>query len=124
MTGDPQFSNMPLVVAFLKSFGRVYLGPLSQSEKDVTVTTSLEEPLPEGVTELVTIAQQQKFREMFVSYFETASKTLVKGQLVSLAVPKCLLILPSACWNKTNGTTRPTSNLAKSSKIVNKRTRK
>lgn len=71
--GDPQFINLPLLAAFLKSFSRTYLGPLPESL----------EALPEGVEELVPADIQAKMRELFVGYFNSASKTLVKGQIVS-----------------------------------------
>lgn len=80
MAGDPQYTNMPLIATFLKSFSRAYLGSQS-SEADANGAASDE--LPEGVDELIPVDVQKKLREMFVSYFDTAGKTLVKGQLVS-----------------------------------------
>lgn len=71
MTNDPQFSNMPLLTSFLKTFGRAYLGPKA------------DEQLPEGVEELVPPEMQKKMRELFTNYFNSASKALVKGQTVS-----------------------------------------
>lgn len=73
MSGDPQFINLPLIAAFLKSFSRTYLGPLPDSA----------EILPEGMEELVPTDIQAKMRELFIGYFNAASKTLVKGQIVS-----------------------------------------
>lgn len=81
MSGDPQYTNIPLLAAFLKSFSRVYLGPRLQ---DGGEKAQSEESLPEGVQELVPVATQDKFREMFTTYFNGASKTLIKGQVVSL----------------------------------------
>lgn len=74
MTGDPQYSNMSLISTFLKAFNRAYLGPLP--------TEGESGALPDGVQELIPPEVQKKMRELFVNYFETASKTLVKGQMV------------------------------------------
>ncbi|EJT53100.1 hypothetical protein A1Q1_00107 [Trichosporon asahii var. asahii CBS 2479] len=71
MTNDPQFSNMPLLTSFLKTFGRAYLGPKPDKA---------DEQLPEGVEELVPPEMQKKMRELFTNYFNSASKALVKGQ--------------------------------------------
>lgn len=76
MTNDPQFSNMPLLTSFLKTFGRAYLGPKPDKA---------DEQLPEGVEELVPPEMQKKMRELFTNYFNSASKALVKGQTVSEA---------------------------------------
>jgi len=78
MTGDPQFSNIPLITAFLKAFSRAYLGSQSKDGE-----TTPEDKLPADMEELIPVEVQKKMRELFVSYFETASKTLVKGQMVS-----------------------------------------
>lgn len=80
MTGDPQYLNMPLIITFLKSYGRVYLGAKPASRE---VSDGEGEALPEGVSELVPAASQKAFRDSFVAYFNGASKTLVKGQVVS-----------------------------------------
>jgi regulator of nonsense transcripts 2 len=77
MTGDPQYANMSLMSAFLKGFSRAYLGP--QPAKD---DGAVEDQLPDGVQELIPTEVQKQMRQLFVSYFETASKTLVKGQMV------------------------------------------
>jgi regulator of nonsense transcripts 2 len=82
MSGDPQFINLPLIAAFLKSFSRTYLGPIPEST----------ETLPEGMEELVPIDIQTKMRELFVGYFNAASKTLVKGQIVSLEFCRKLIV--------------------------------
>lgn len=74
MTNDPQFSNMPLLTSFLKTFSRSYLGAKGDAE---------DEQLPEGVEELVPADMQKKMRELFNNYFNSASKALVKGQIVS-----------------------------------------
>lgn len=116
MSGDPQFNNMPLISAFLKFFSRVYLGPQPMAE----------EKLPEGVLELVPADVQSKMRELCVGYFHSASKTLVKGQVVGTSSshlpPACVDV--RNCSNKTNATTKRTSNPARSSKTANTRTRR
>lgn len=76
MANDPQFSNLPLLSAFLKTFNRTYLG---QGED----ATSQGDGLPASVQELVASVQQVEFRKLFEGYFNAASKTLVKGQTVS-----------------------------------------
>ena len=90
MTNDPQFGYIPLMATFLKHFNRSYLGPqpkVAATQDDVQVdgvSPLMEEPtsLPEGVKELIPEVVQEKMREMFVGYFNSASKTLVKGQVV------------------------------------------
>jgi len=111
MSGDNQFINLPLIAAFLKAFSRTYLGSLPDST----------ETLPDGVEELVPVEIQAKMRELFVGYFNAASKALIKGQIVS--------DLSSStdgrnCSSKTSGITRRTSSRVKSLKIVNKHTKR
>lgn len=91
MTGDPQYTNLPLITTFLKYFGRAYLGdnPISSSQgpTDGAVKDGAE-TLPDGVTELVPSEVQKQMWQLFVNYFNTASKTLVKGQLKLLEQDK------------------------------------
>lgn len=111
MSGDPQFNNMPLISAFLKFFSRVYLGPPPETE----------EGLPEGVLELVPAEVQSKMRELFVGYFNSASKTLVKGQVVSLGSsprPPARAKIRN-CSNRISEITKRTSSRARSSKTDN-----
>lgn len=72
MTNDPQYNNIPLLVTFLKSYKRAYLGP--------------DEGIAEGeaaeADELVPAVLREKFRASFEGYFKTASKALVKGHTV------------------------------------------
>ncbi|ORX39238.1 armadillo-type protein [Kockovaella imperatae] len=75
MANDLQFTNLPLLAAFLKHFSRAYLGATDSS-------------LPESIDDLVPIEAQPKIREMFVGYFNQASKTLVKGQVKLLEQDK------------------------------------
>jgi regulator of nonsense transcripts 2 len=85
MSGDAQYANLPLLSTFLKHFNRAYLGFAEKTGEDQATGHGAIGPspdLPEGVTELIPIGLQKEFREMFVSYFTTASKTLVKGHLV------------------------------------------
>ncbi|WVW79596.1 hypothetical protein I302_101565 [Kwoniella bestiolae CBS 10118] len=83
MTGDTQYTNLPLLTTFLKYFVRAYLGPTpipiknGQSNGD----SAEKEQLLEDVTELIPVEVQKKMRELFENYFNTASKTLVKGQI-------------------------------------------
>lgn len=91
MTGDPQYGNIPLLAAFLKSFGRAYLGP-QPTEGEVA------QELPEGIEELIPQEVQKKMRELFINYFETASKTLVKGQMV------CYMRIPVLLTSETSRT--------------------
>ncbi|KAJ9104356.1 hypothetical protein QFC19_003998 [Naganishia cerealis] len=71
MSNDPTYSNIPLLVTFLKTYKRAYLG-------DDAVTDIAE--ASESTQELVPVTLQAKFRELFHAYFNTASKALVKGQ--------------------------------------------
>nr|XP_018259411.1 uncharacterized protein I303_08339 [Kwoniella dejecticola CBS 10117]OBR81569.1 hypothetical protein I303_08339 [Kwoniella dejecticola CBS 10117] len=83
MTGDPQFTNLPLISTFLKYFARPYLGPNTTSAQNGESDTngSEKDSLPQGITELIPIEVQKKMRELFENYFSSASKTLVKGQI-------------------------------------------
>lgn len=74
MSGDPTYSNIPLLVTFLKSYKRAYLGDAATS--DVAASNGTQQ-------ELVSPDFQSKFRQLFESYFNTASKALIKGQTVS-----------------------------------------
>jgi hypothetical protein len=114
MTNDPQYNNMPLVAAFLKAFTRAYLGPQTK-EGDAPET------LPDDLQELIPVEVQKKMRELFVSYFEGASKTLVKGQTVSFhSLP--LLADCRNFLNKISVTTRRTSSSARSLRTGSMRT--
>ena len=114
MAGDAQFINLPLLSTFLKYFSRAYLGPSSDA------SASHDTALPDGVDEFVPAETQSKIREMFVGYFNNASKTLVKGQIVSSTVADSHTMLKHDrnCLNKTREITRRTSNRARSLKIV------
>ncbi|KAK6906386.1 hypothetical protein I203_100371 [Kwoniella mangroviensis CBS 8507] len=83
MTGDTQYTNLPLLTTFLKYFVRAYLGPIPSSSKTTQINGDATEtvPLPEGVTELIPVEVQKKMRDLFENYFNSASKTLVKGQI-------------------------------------------
>ncbi|WVQ63661.1 uncharacterized protein L199_001814 [Kwoniella botswanensis] len=83
MIGDTQYTNLPLLTTFLKYFVRAYLGPNPSSTKDGSANGDAiqKEELPEGVTELIPVEVQKKMRELFENYFNSASKTLVKGQI-------------------------------------------
>ncbi|RXK37451.1 hypothetical protein M231_05274 [Tremella mesenterica] len=84
MTGDPQFSNMPLLSYFLKHLAGAYLGPDPSTEK----TGLIEDDMPENVEDLVPAESQKNIRDLFQTYFNNASKTLVKGQLKLLEQDK------------------------------------
>ncbi|ORY33038.1 armadillo-type protein [Naematelia encephala] len=96
MTGDPQYTNYPLLAYFLKYFGRAYLGPQETtqpsgegvSSNGVAHATEESDALPEGVEELVPKELQVEMRKTFVGYFNSASKTLVKGQIKLLEQDK------------------------------------
>ncbi|BEI85184.1 hypothetical protein CcaverHIS002_0505850 [Cutaneotrichosporon cavernicola] len=75
MTSDPQYTNIPLMSTFLKHFSRAYLGSVPPTDG------AAPEALPDGVEELIPAEVQRQMRELFTKYFDTASKTLVKGQL-------------------------------------------
>jgi hypothetical protein len=74
MSGDPTYSNIPLLITFLKSYKRAYLGDTARPDL-ATANGSHKE--------LVSPDLQSKFRQLFEAYFSTASKALVKGQTVS-----------------------------------------
>jgi regulator of nonsense transcripts 2 len=79
MSNDPAFINLPLLATFLKYFERAYLGG-AEVAGDAGDTSG---DLPAGVDELVPAEERKTMRSLFVSYFNSASKTLVKGQVVS-----------------------------------------
>ena len=90
MSGDLQFANIPLLSTFLKAYSRTYLGPQEVagqgSDAQINGDSHAEKgvgTLPEGVEELVPVETQTKIRQMFATYFQQASTTLVKGQTVS-----------------------------------------
>ncbi|WVN87840.1 uncharacterized protein L203_103035 [Cryptococcus depauperatus CBS 7841] len=93
MSNDPQYVHLPLLSTFLKYFGRAYLGPnplqlnqeTSGSDRAVEAATDY---LNGPVAELVPVEVQKKMRELFVNYFNTASKTLVKGHVKVLEQDK------------------------------------
>lgn len=74
MSGDPTYSNIPLLITFLKSYKRAYLGDAALP--DLAAANGSHH-------ELVPPELQNKFRQLFETYFSTASKALVKGQTVS-----------------------------------------
>lgn len=74
MSNDPQYNNIPLLVTFLKSYKRAYLGLDEQGD---TAAAAKEDSAEE---ELVPAAFREKFRKAFEDYFKTAGKALVKGQ--------------------------------------------
>lgn len=130
MTGDPQFNNMPLIAAFLKHFGRMYLGSPSRHDGNGTEGKGAEsEALPTGVEELVPANVQDEFRKAFVAYFNGASKTLVKGQVVGL-VNGCVggdweTLLSRRvrnCSSRTSATMKPISARARSLRTDNTHT--
>lgn len=91
MAGDAQYANLPLLSTFLKHFNRAYLGsPEKTAEEQASGhgATGPSPDLPEEVEELVPVGLQKEFREMFVAYFNTASKTLIKGHLVCHLTPR------------------------------------
>lgn len=78
MSGDPTYSNIPLLITFLKSYKRAYLG--DTATPDLATANGMHR-------ELVSPDLQGKFRQLFEAYFSTASKALVKGQTVSRRTP-------------------------------------
>lgn len=86
MTDDPQYTNIPLLATFLKHFKCAFLGPepaKSLTEGVEVVSPPVEDTkLPTGMQELVPEKIQQELKKMFDKYFDSASKTLVKGQVV------------------------------------------
>ncbi|KAK8844121.1 hypothetical protein IAR55_006915 [Kwoniella newhampshirensis] len=91
MTGDPQYTNLPLLSTFLKHFGRAYLGSRPASESEATsgeANVREKDELTADVIELVPAEVQKKMRELFEGYFNTASKTLIKGQIKLLEQDK------------------------------------
>lgn len=86
MSGDAQYANLPLLSTFLKHFNRAYLGSSEKTAEEQASGHGATGPSPDlpddEVTELIPVGLQKEFREMFVAYFMTASKTLVKGHLV------------------------------------------
>ena len=119
MSNDPAFINLPLLATFLKYFERAYLGGAEVAEGAGDTSGDL----PAGVDELVPAEERKTMRSLFVSYFNSASKTLVKGQVVSpilFSLERMLITRNSL--SRTSEITKPTSNLARYSRTVNERT--
>lgn len=88
MSNDPTYSNIPLLITFLKTHKRAYLGDDVSGSSDLTETNGAAGASAEvGKEELVPAALQVKFRELFQAYFSTASRALVKGQTVRFPSP-------------------------------------
>ena len=84
MSNDPTYVNLPLLTTFLKHFERAYLGgPDGHAVQAEQANTDGEDKLPGGMEELVPDEERKTARSLFVNYFTSASKTLVKGQVVS-----------------------------------------
>lgn len=67
LSHDMSLSSIPLLITFLKGYGRPYLGP----------TPGSQDTVPEG-EELVEKEIRERFRRMCDGYYETVSKILVK----------------------------------------------
>jgi hypothetical protein len=76
MIDDPLYSNIPLLVTFLKSYKRAYLGLDEQGDSASAAKAESE------AEELVPLLFRENFRKSFQDYFKTAGKALVKGQTV------------------------------------------
>jgi hypothetical protein len=128
MSGDAQYANLPLLSTFLKHFNRAYLGSSEKTAEEQASGHGATGPspnVPDEVTELIPVGLQKEFREMFVGYFMTASKTLVKGHLVRNFQYRRPIADPvRKSWSKINGIMRPTSNQGKSSRTASMPTKR
>ena len=128
MSGDAQYANLPLLSTFLKHFNRAYLGsPEKTAEEKASGhgETGSSPDLPDEVTELIPVGLQKEFREMFVTYFNTASKTLVKGHLVSGFKSLQIYAKPyRKYWIRIDVITKLISNQEKYLKTVNTPTKR
>lgn len=125
MTDDPQFANLPLVASFIKTLGRVYLGPQviipAQNGDQVIGSADNLAASTESLDELIPVDTQRGMKEMLVGYFSSASKTLVKGQIVggqALRRQETNFAFRN-CWSRTSAITKRTSSQARSLKTVN-----
>lgn len=75
LASDPIFTSLPLFASFLKSFGRLYLGPEPKEE---------EGEAAEG-DELILGAVQDRLRTYFMNYYEALAKNVQKGRVVSFS---------------------------------------
>lgn len=125
MSNDPQYNNIPLLVTFLKSYKRAYLGLDEQGD----TAAAVKEGSPEE--ELVPTAFREKFRKAFEDYFVTAGKALVKGQTVSSDVSlidtdrtrlTLLVVFCRNCSSRTSGTRKLISKQEKSLRTVSTHT--
>jgi len=82
MTDDPLYSNIPLLITFLKSYKRAYLGLDEQGDSASAIKADSE------AEELVPLHFRENFRKSFQDYFKIAGKALVKGQTVGIFTPK------------------------------------
>lgn len=154
LSNDPSLSSLPLLSIFLKSYSRPYLGIVPPAlSKQISASsepgTLSEEATKEANTksttngvngtsttapkeeeELVEKEIRDRFKKMCEGYFESVCKKLVIEHNVSLGCARVgrsaiyERLYFSGCRTRTEGTTKPTSALARSSKIGNRLTRK
>jgi len=92
LSGDPSLSSLPILVMFLKVYGRTYLGlaaPASKSTRTAVEAGSLAETVSreEGEARLATIADEseelvekdirERFRRMCEGYYDKVGQKLV-----------------------------------------------
>jgi regulator of nonsense transcripts 2 len=93
LSNDPSLSSLPLLLTFLKSYSRPYLGltPPSQAKQQATEPPQTEGSQTEtdGVQadvreeeELVETEMRDRFKRMCEGYFDSVCKKLVKEHRV------------------------------------------
>jgi regulator of nonsense transcripts 2 len=73
LSHDASLSSIPLLITFLKAYGRPFLG--------INGGTSGVDPIPEA-DELVDKEVRERFRRMCEGYYENVAKILVKDHNV------------------------------------------
>ena len=82
LASDPLYTSLPLFTSFLKSYGRVYLGPPS------VISDPSQDPIPGEAPsaveeELVPVEMQKRLRVLFDAYYEGLGKVVTRGRVVS-----------------------------------------
>ena len=85
------YASLPLFTSFLKSYGRVYLGP-APITGDPAEDPLPGEQAPKVEAELVPVEMQRRLKTLFDTYYDGLGKVVTRGRVVSQ--PRLLLCCP------------------------------
>ncbi|KAL7411066.1 armadillo-type protein [Mrakia frigida] len=80
LASDPLYTSLPLFTSFLKSYGRVYLGPPSVASDPSQDPIPGEAP-PAVEEELVPVEMQKRLKALFDAYYEGLGKVVTRGRV-------------------------------------------